>query len=40
MTTALQSSSPPPQKDGKKELSPFVGKWGWAENDNKHRLFV
>ena len=29
LTIALQSFSPPPQKDGKKELSLFVGIWDW-----------
>lgn len=40
LATALPSFSAPPQKDGEKELSPFVGKWGWAGNALEHRFFV
>lgn len=40
LATALQALSTPPQKDGEEELSPFVGKWGWACNDLTHRFFV
>ena len=40
LTIALPSFSTPPQKDGEKELSPFVGKWGWEGNALEHRFFV
>ena len=40
LTIALPSFSTLPQKDGEKELSPFVGKWGWEGNDLEHRFFV
>ena len=40
LATALPSFSAPPQRDGEKELSPFVGKWGWAGNALEHRFFV
>ena len=40
LAIALPSFSTPPQKDGEKELSPFVGKWGWEGNALEHRFFV
>ena len=40
LTIALPSFSTTPQKDGEKELSPFVGKWGWEGNALEHRFFV
>ena len=40
LATALPSFSAPPLKDGEKELSPFVGKWGWEGNALEHRFFV
>ena len=40
LAIALPSFSTTPQKDGEKELSPFVGKWGWEGNALEHRFFV
>ena len=40
LATALPSFSTTPQQDGEKELSPFVGKWGWEGNALEHRFFV
>ena len=40
LAIALPSFSTPPQKDEEKELSPFVGKWGWEGNALEHRFFV
>ena len=40
LAIALPSFSIPPQKDGKENLSPFVGKWGWEGNTLEHRFFV
>ena len=40
LAIALPSFSTTPQQDGEKELSPFVGKWGWEGNALEHRFFV
>ena len=40
LAIALPSFSTTPQKDGKENLSPFVGKWGWEGNTLEHRFFV
>ena len=40
LAIALPSFSTTPQKNGEKELSPFVGKWGWEGNALEHRFFV
>lgn len=40
LAIALPSFSTTPQKDGKENLSPFVGKWGWEGNALEHRFFV
>ena len=34
---SLQGFSTALQKDGEEKLSPFVGRWNWAWNDNVHQ---
>ena len=40
LTISLLGFSTAPQKDGEEKLSPFVGIWNWAWNDNAHRFYI
>jgi hypothetical protein len=40
LAIALPNFSTTPQKDGEKELSPFVGVWDWAWNDRTHQFYI
>ena len=40
LAIALPSFSTPPQKDGKENLSPFVGVWDWEWNDRTHQFYI
>ena len=40
LAISLQGFCTAPLNDGEEKLSPFVGKWDWAWNDNVHQFHI
>ena len=40
LAISLQGFCTAPLNDGEEKLSPFVGKWDWAWNDNVHKFYI